>query len=87
VEAMKDYILDVVLANIKKNIKEWLSESNEYFQEVEELATILSEDDKMLREFVENMDFLILVTNDILSDIKKLPYISDLRDYVNLKFI
>lgn len=77
---IRDYLIEIVLNNVKENIKLYINNNDEYFKEIINMTESIDKDEAMLKYFNENTDAMMLLTEEILKDLKKIPYIYDLRD-------
>ena len=82
---MRDYIIDTILNNIKQNIKFYYEgfydgEEHRYFKDIEYILKEIYENESYLKFFIEQSDALMIITESILTDVNRLPYIYDLRD-------
>lgn len=77
---IRDYLIEIVLNNVKENIKLYINNNDEYFKEIINMTESIDKDEAMLKYFNENTDAMMLLTEEILKDLEKIPYIYDLRD-------
>lgn len=79
-ERIKEYVIDTILNNIRDNIKLYYNNSDNYFNDLEDFVKTIAEEETYLKYFIENQEPLMLITECILKDINRLPYLYDLRD-------
>jgi len=79
-EAIREYVIDTILNNIKENIKMYYNNSDKYFNDLKSLVEVISETDDYLKFFIENSDPLMVITESTLLDINRVPYLYDFRD-------
>lgn len=77
---IRDYIIEVVFNNIKDNIKIYLNNNDKYFKELMNMINCIDKDETLIKFFNDNTEPLIFLTEEILKEIKRLPFIYDLRD-------
>lgn len=77
---IRDYIIEVVFNNIKDNIKIYLNNNDKYFKELMNMVNCIDKDETLIKFFNDNTEPLIFLTEEILKEIKRLPFIYDLRD-------
>lgn len=77
---VRDYLIEIVLNNIKENIKLYINNNDKYFKEITNMTKSIDKDETILRYFNENTDAMMLLTEEILKELKRIPYIYDLRD-------
>lgn len=79
---IRDYLIEVLLNNIKENIKLYINnnDDDEYFKEITNITSSIDEDETILKYFNENTDALMLLTEETLKELNRVPCIYDLRD-------
>ena len=77
---IRDYLIEVVFNNIKDNIKIYLNNNDKYFKELTNMVNCIDKDKTLIRNFNDNPEPLIFLTEEILKEMKRLPFIYDLRD-------
>lgn len=77
---IRDYLIEVVFNNIKDNVKIYSNNNDGCFKELKNMVNSMDKDETLIKFFNDNTEPLILLTEEILEEIKALPYIYDLRD-------
>lgn len=78
---IRDYLIEVLLNNIKENIKLYINNNDdEYFKEITNITSSIDKDETILKYFNENTDALMLLTEETLKELNRVPCIYDLRD-------
>lgn len=77
---IRDYLIDMVSNNIKDNIKIYYNNSDEYFKELRNAVNSIEKEETLIKFFNDNQEPLMFLTEEILKDIARLPYLYDLRD-------
>ena len=77
---IRDYLIEVVFNNIKDNIKIYLNNNDKYFKELMNMVNCIDKDETLIKFFNDNTEPLIFLTEEILKEMKRLPFIYDLRD-------
>ena len=77
---IRDYLIDMVSNNIKDNIKIYYNHSDEYFKELRNAVNSIEKEETLIKFFNDNQEPLMFLTEEILKDIARLPYLYDLRD-------
>ena len=77
---IRDYLIDMVSNNIKDNIKIYYNNSDEYFKELRNAVNSIEKEETLIKFFNDNQEPLVFLTEEILKDIARLPYLYDLRD-------
>lgn len=77
---IRDYLIEVVFNNVKDNIKIYLNNNDKYFKELMNMVNCIDKDETLIKYFNNNTEPLIFLTEEILKEMKRLPFIYDLRD-------
>lgn len=77
---IRDYLIEVVFNNVKDNIKIYLNNNDKYFKELRNMVNCIDKDETLIKFFNDNTEPLIFLTEEILKEMKRLPFIYDLRD-------
>ena len=77
---IRDYLIDMISNNIKDDIKIYYNNSNEYFKELRNAVNSIEKEETLIKFFNDNQEPLMFLTEEILKDIARLPYLYDLRD-------
>ena len=77
---IRDYLIEVVFNNIKDNIKIYSNNDDKYFKELINMVKSIDKDETLIKFFNDNTEPLIFLTEEILKEMKRLPFIYDLRD-------
>lgn len=77
---IRDYLIDMISNNIKDNIKIYYNNSDEYFKELRNAVNSIEKEETLIKFFNDNQEPLMFLTEEILKDIARLPYLYDLRD-------
>ena len=77
---IRDYLIDMISNNIKDNIKIYYNNNDEYFKELRNAVNSIEKEETLIKFFNDNQEPLMFLTEEILKDIARLPYLYDLRD-------
>lgn len=76
----KEEIIEMLEKNIIDNIKLYSRNNDNYFREIDVIMKLIEEEPNYLVYLNEYSDAFMMLMEEVIDDLKKLPYLYDLRD-------
>lgn len=76
----KEEIIEMLGKNIIDNIKLYSRNNDNYFREIDVIMKLIEEEPNYLVYLNEYSDAFMMLMEEVIDDLKKLPYLYDLRD-------